>query len=482
LLKPLPGGERDGYADCMAVPRILFVTGKLAEPALRRVLADLAPRAGFVAEVAVLPITVAALAPTPWIARHLERTDGIDRVVLPGLCAGDLGVVAEKVGVPVERGPADLRDLPEFFRAGSRSRDGYGRYDVEILAEINHAPRLPSDEVLRQARDLAEQGADVIDLGCDPGSTWAGVGDAVRRLRAEGLRVSVDSFDPAEVEAALDAGAELVLSVNATNVDRACSWAGRGDFAVVVLPEPIHDLDSLGPALDRLTAAGVRYRIDPVLEPIGLGFAASVGRYIETRRRYPNAEMMMGVGNLTELTDVDSAGVNVVLLALCQELGIRSVLTTQVINWCRSCVREIALARRLVHYACTNRVLPKHVEPDLVVLRDPKLREHGEAALAELAAGIRDPNFRLFAEGGVLHAMNGDMHVTAADPFELFDAILARTAVEPTHAFYLGYELAKAVVARTLGKNYTQDQALRWGFLTVEEESHRDRKQRKASS
>ena len=33
--------------------------------------------------------------------------------------------------------------------------------------------------------------------------------------------------------------------------------------------------------------------------------------------------------------------------------------------------------------------------------------------------------------------------------------------------------MAKAVTALTLGKNYTQDQALRWGFLTVPEVSHR---------
>src|SRR5262249_57767423 len=96
-------------------------------------------------------------------------------------------------------------------------------------------------------------------------------------------------------------------------------------------------------------------------------------------------QMLMGVGNLTELTDVDSAGVNVVLLGFCQEVGVRSVLTTQVINWCRSCVRELDLARRLVHFACTRRVLPQRLEPDLVLLRDPKVREHGPEGLAGLA-------------------------------------------------------------------------------------------------
>src|SRR5438552_15683466 len=114
----------------------------------------------------------------------------------------------------------------------------------------------------------------------------------------------------------------------------------------------------------------------------------------------------MGVGNLTELTDVDSAGVNVLLAGFCQEVGIRSVLTTEVINWCRSCVRELDLARRLVYHSCTQRVLPKRLEPDLLLLRDPKLRTHGEDALRELAGRITDRNFRLFAENGLLHVLN----------------------------------------------------------------------------
>ena len=57
--------------------------------------------------------------------------------------------------------------------------------------------------------------------------------------------------------------------------------------------------------------------------------------------------MMMGIGNLTEMTDADSAPINVLLLGFCQETGIRSVLTTQVINWAHTSVRECDLARRL---------------------------------------------------------------------------------------------------------------------------------------
>ena len=78
--------------------RVLFVTGRLAEPGLRRVLADMAPP--FAYDVAVLEITVAALMTTSWIARTLLRPnvpDGTDLVMIPGLCEGDPQVIADKL-------------------------------------------------------------------------------------------------------------------------------------------------------------------------------------------------------------------------------------------------------------------------------------------------------------------------------------------------------------------------------------------------
>ncbi len=456
--------------------RILFVTGKLAEPALRRAVADIGPTVGFEPEVAVLGISVAALMTPEWIARRLEVPAGVTRVMLPGWCEGDLTSVERKANVPVERGPKDLRDLPEHFGASSEPPADYGAYDIEIIAEINHCPRLSWDEISALARRYRTDGANVIDVGCDPGGPWLGVADVVRRLRDEGFRVSIDSFDRREVELATKAGAELVLSVNGSNVDAASHWGTE----VVVVPDDIAgatgsasaSFGGLDRTIEKLTAAGVRFRIDPVIEPIGFGFAASLGRYLETRRRWPRAEIMMGVGNLTELTDVDSAGVNAMLIGFCQELGIRSVLTTEVINWARLSVREIDLARRLMYHAVKNRVPPKHLEPRLVMLRDPKVHEHGPATLGELARRITDPNFRIFAEGGEIHVMNSRGHLHGNDPFKLFDQLLAANEIDAAHAFYLGYEIAKAVTALTISKDYRQDQALDWGFLTRPEVSH----------
>lgn len=454
----------------MSRPHIVFVTGKLAESSLRRLLEDLAPRAGFEYSVAVLPITVVALATTDWVARHLQLPPGAQRVLLPGLCQGDLKAIdAMFPHVVVERGPADLRDLPEFFGKAGQERPGYGAYDLQILAEINHVSRLGWQEIKKQAEAFRAEGADLIDLGCDPGEPWPEIGAAVRLLRAEGFRVSVDSFQPREVDEGVRAGAELVLSVNGTNRQ----WAKDWGCEVVALPDEPATLGGLEETLERLEADGVPYRIDPILEPIGFGFAASLGRYLEVRRHYPQAEMMMGIGNLTELTDVDSAGINVMLAGFCQEVGIRSVLTTRVINWARSSVRELDLARRLMHYAVKNQVLPKRLEPGLIMLRDPKRKEFGEKELNELKERIKDRNFRLFAEGGLLHILNSAMHLRGEDPFALFEEMIQKGEIGASHAFYLGYEMAKAVTALTLGKNYLQDQALRWGFLTREEKGHR---------
>ena len=248
-----------------------------------------------------------------------------------------------------------------------------------------------------------------------------------------------------------------MLSVNSTNVAAAADWGCE----VVAVPDVPATLEGFDATIEALARRGVPFRLDPVLEPIGFGFAASLGRYLDVRRRHPDAPMMMGIGNLTELTDVDSAGVNALLIGFCEEMGIRSVLTTEVIHWASSSVRECALARDLVWHAVTNRTLPKHVEPRLVTLRGGKPHAHGDETLERLAAAIRDPNFRIFAERGEIHLVGAGLHLQSRDPFALFTQLgqAGRTDVDPGHAFYLGYEMAKAVTALTLGKDYRQDQA-----------------------
>ena len=181
------------------------------------------------------------------------------------------------------------------------------------------------------------------------------------------------------------------------------------------------------------------------------------------RRRYTDAEMLMGIGNLTELTAADTTGVNALLIAVCQELGVRAVLTTEVIAWARGAVREIDVARRLMHHAVTTRTPPKKVDRRLVTVKDPAVLAYTEAELRALQAEVRDPNFRIFADREAVTVFNAERFVRGTDIQDLF----ARLDVDdPTHAFYLGKELERARLAVTLGKTYRQEGALSWGYLT----------------
>jgi dihydropteroate synthase-like protein len=455
-------------------PHIHFVTGRLAQHALRRMVAELSQDVGFDYSIDVLPITVAALMTPDWIAGRWNVPAHATRVVLPGYCSGDTAPLVSAAPCPVELGPRDLHQLPRFFARPPLARE-YGGYNIEILAEINHCPRVTLPEILAEAARLAGDGADLIDVGCEPHAAWEGVADAVRALREAGHRVSIDSLNPVEIAAAVAAGAELVLSVNSHNREAARDWG----VEVVVTPDTPGDAASIDDTVEYLAAAGVPLRIDPILEPIGFGFAASLQRYYETRQRYPEAPMLMGIGNLTELTDVDSAGVNTLLLAICQEWDVRSVLTTQVINWARRSVRECDVARRLVFHAIENRVLPKHLTTDLVMLRDEELLETPLAEIETLQETITDSNYRIFASDGEIHLIAAGMHLHNADPFILMDQLQQAGPgggpprnLSPAHTFYLGYEMAKAATALTLGKTYRQDEPLHWGFDT-RPESHR---------
>lgn len=436
--------------------RYLFVTGKLAAPSLRDTLEKLA--CNFEYEIAILPISVAALMDAGFIAKHLADAGSFDKIYLPGLCKGDLTPIADKLGVEVMHGPKNLKDLPSYFGSVPDLTE-YGAYRAKTIAEIVDAYRLSLEEILSRAAYYKAGGADIIDLGCPIEGGFADIGNAVRALKERNYLVSVDSFNSEDILNADQAGVDYALSVNSQNIE----LARRLRCKVVVIPDFDKGIESLDRNIDRLEAWNIPYIIDPVLHPISFGFTESIGNFITMRRKYPQSEMLMGLGNITELTAADTTGTTAVMAGIIAELGIDYVLTTEVISWARGAVRELDLARRLMYYACRNKMLPKHLDDGLITVKDPPFETYREDELRAMQAKVRDRNYRIFADLNSIYVFNNRLFVKDTDIQAIFDQLNVEDA---SQAFYLGRELHKALLALQLGKKYMQEEDLRWGYLS----------------
>jgi dihydropteroate synthase-like protein len=435
--------------------RLLFLTGHLALPRLERLLTSLGAT-DFEWQIVDIGVKVAALMTEAIIRRRLPRPVSADRVIVPGRCRADLARLSAEFSVPMVRGPDELADLPAFLGRGGIEPD-LSRTDIRIFAEIVEAAELGIDAILSKAMRLRAAGADVIDLGCLPDTPFPHLGDAVQAMKSAGFSVSVDSADADELVRGARAGADFLLSLTEQTLD----IATEGTATPVLIPSSPGDLDSLMRAMDAAEKRGRAFLADPVLDPIHFGFTASLLRYAELRRLRPQAEILMGTGNLTELTDADSTGVTAVLLGICSELQIRNVLCVQVSPHTSRTVEEHDAARRMLFAAREDRSLPRGYGNMLLGLHDRKPFPVGPDEIAAVAREVRDANYRIEAAEDGVHIYNRDGHHVAPEALSLFPKL--GVEADGAHAFYLGTELMKAEIAFRLGKRYAQDEPLDWG-------------------
>jgi dihydropteroate synthase-like protein len=434
---------------------IVFLTGRLAEKSLVQVLEGIAS-ASFTWEVREIGLQVAGLMTADMIKRRVTVPLAAQRMIVPGRCRGDLDALSAHFGVPVERGPEEVKDLPQFFGQAARHMD-LSRYATQIFAEIVDAPRLDLNGIAARAKLYADQGADVIDVGCLPDTPFPHLEDAVRMLKQAGYRVSVDSMLTDELLRGGRAGADYLMSLNADTL-----WIADEVPAtpILVAREP-RDMASLHQAIDAMLARGKPFLADPILDPIPFGFAASVARYVALRERYPQIALMLGIGNVTELTEADTTGINALLLGMAAELNVAAVLTTSVSLHARRAVREADVARRIMHAANEAQMLPKGISTDLCALHAKRPFPYSSREIAEISTGIRDPNYRVQVSDDGIHVYNRELHAISGDPFELYPQL--KVEQDGGHAFYLGVQLARAEIAWQLGKRFDQDAPLDWG-------------------
>ncbi|MCY3853482.1 MAG: DUF6513 domain-containing protein [Gammaproteobacteria bacterium] len=435
--------------------KILFLTGKLAERSLHRVLESMQPT-DFDYEVRQVGASVAALMTPKLIQKRLELPPGIDRILLPGRVRGDLKPLEAQFGVPVERGPDELKDIPTYFGRAAMAED-LTRYDVRIFAEITEAPNLGLDEILAEARRYREDGADIIDVGCLPGVEFPHLAETVQMLKQEDFVVSVDSLETQDLLTGGQAGADFLLSLKSASL-----WvADEVESVPILIGDSNTNLESLYACIECCLEKDQPFIADPILDPIHFGCADSIARYVELRRRYPDIQMMMGIGNLTELTHADTAGMNALLFGLISELKIQYALTTQVSEHCRTSLREADRARRIMRAAAAHGIPPKGIDDQLMMLHERHPFPYSPEEIAEFAAQVKDPNFRIQVTEDGVHLYNRDGELIHTDPLDFYPDLDLDD--DPGHLFYLGIELTRAQIAWQLGKRYEQDEDFLWG-------------------
>lgn len=205
---------------------------------------------------------------------------------LQQLAAGHPGALEVTVaGFDIGGRPFDFDRCPAVMGVVNMSRDSW--YRESVVAS-------PGDAI-RRGRVLAAQGADLVDVGAEstlPGAERVGAaGQAeqlvpvVEALSADGILVSVETYEPEVIEACLKAGASLLNLTGTANDEAACSLAAAHGAAVVLCYVEGENVREVGdaqlggdpipgliahfePRIEKARAAGVeRLFVDP-----GMGF------------------------------------------------------------------------------------------------------------------------------------------------------------------------------------------------------------------
>ena len=513
--------------------KVLLITGTLAEETVKQY----AKQSSTPTEVKVINVQIAAFL-TPQIISHaLTRTPpkNIEIILTPGQMTGDTITISETVGIPAFKGPRYAADLPvildcldevqlsttkpacDFLRKKLQEKAllelgkveqnqvdllklpgnlrignlAVGKeFPMRVLAEIVDAPLLETAEIQRLAKRYAAMGANMIDIGMVAGQSRPQ--DAERTViaakSAVKLPISVDTLNPLEIEAAVKAGADMILSADAGNLKAIAPFAK--DTPIVVIPtnqkrgifshEPSKRVKMLERLIRQAKQLGFTKIIgDLILEPTHI--LDSYMAFREFNRINPDVPLLIGIANVVELFDADSVGLNALLARLASEVEANILLTTEKTSKTRGSIGEVAVASKMMFLAKKRDSVPRDLGLDLLILKDRVEKEityNVDGVKVVQAKRLSKPVaidpqgvFRIMLDQDsnsivALHypsqeAKKPSVEIKGSNSETVMAEILKQKLVSGLdHAAYLGAELAKAEIALRTGKGYVQDEVL----------------------
>lgn len=520
---------------------ILVITGRLAEKNIKRYVEN----SDHKVDVLKLPVTVAAFISPEYAASKLESKslEKYDMILLPGTIQGDVSIIEEKTGIQTYKGtkhaseleillqeleglklskvdPAnevlskqllekaldEISEAEDHWRENLKIKGGIligddlngvaigPGFPIRIIAEIVNAPLRNLDEIAEEAIYYEEEGADIIDIGMlAEKQAPEQIPEIIDTIKTNvDLPVSIDSLNPREIISAIEADIDLVLSLDSGNLEAVAPRLE--DIPVVILPSnmSVGDLPKkaelrvqrLIENIQKAREFGVENVIaDTVLDPpINPGIMESLKAYQLFKEAEPSIPLLFGLGNVTELLDVDSPGVNGLLTAIASEIGAELVHVPEYSVKAKGSVREVSTASKMMFLAKKRETIPKDLGLDLLILKEKTWKE--DQVHVENFTGIdhiearNDFEFNPDREGWfkirvdreenlirVLHfplnKKTPDKLIYGTNASDIYKTIIDETLVGSLdHAAYMGKELQKAEIALRLGRSYNQDEGI----------------------
>lgn len=487
----------------------------------------------------VLKIPVAALLTPNTIIKDLKghNLKDFDAILVPGLIKGDTSIITKAIGIQTFKGPRYAADLPtvldslEEFKlstivpACDLLREKLAQkalqeleeveqnkkvllknpgnmlikdlalgknFPMRVMAEIIDAAVMDNDEIQRLAEQFVQAGANIIDVGMVAGTSRPI--DAKRAVEAVkavvNVPVSIDSLNPDEIKEAVQAGADIVLSADAGNLEKIVPFAKN----VTVVVIPTNQYEGYYP---KEAQARVKFLEELIEKAKKLGFTKIIGDLIldplnvldsftafqEFANRNPDTPMLIGIANVTELMDADSTGINCLLSRLASEVEANILLVTERSPKTKGTIKEALIASKIMFLAKKRNSVPKDLGIDLILFKDKKFLEEPYCKDFEEKAKVviakEEPqktaldqkgSFRIILDRQepaivALHyqqATDNPVNVIKGKTAEsVYSKILELNLISCLdHAAYLGRELAKAEICLRTGVEYVQDRKL----------------------
>lgn len=501
--------------------KILLITGRNAANEVRRHIKTVR----IPIKIHVSEVDVAAFLSMEKILEELSKLnlEDISQIIVPGTVRGDTSSITHGLGIPCVKGPMNVADLPivlekiskeeiklsqqipadkilkeEFMKDMERElKEVYKpkRFSLKIgkkdpvylgtgishlIAEIPDAPLLSEEELKKIARYYLNSGAEIIDIGmiCERDNSNK-IKDMVQILRSTvDIPLSIDTLAEREILTAIDSDIDLILSIDLKNyeilnsIDIPAVIIPRSEKGII--PRKVNERISLIEKLMK-KVSNTNLIIDMILDPLNMGFTKSIEACIKFRKKYPQIPMMLGAGNITELFDADSPGINALLAGIASELNIDLIFTTEASMKTKGSVKELYSAVKMMYLSKKRTQPPKDLGIDMLILKDkrgietiPDIRESEIPSIEvreEKDIELENTEFRIYLTDmiNVVYYKDNkpELKLTGDSAKKIYLEILGRNLIQNIeHAAYLGKELEKAEIALKLGKNYVQDEDL----------------------